>query len=113
MKSPITTHILDTAKGCPAESIKVTLEKLNESEQWESLGTGTSDADGRVNDLLDTLDQFHLGTYRLNFAVGPYFKNIESIYTDIPITFTVKDINQHYHIPLLLSPFGYSTYRGS
>ena len=115
MNNPITTHILDTAKGGPAAGISAELEKLNESGQWERLGNGMSDVDGRINDLMDDHGQFSPGTFRLTFAVAPYFQsqNIESIYSDIPFTFIVQKTDQHYHIPLLLNPFGYSTYRGS
>ena len=115
MKSPITTHILDTSEGCPAKDVHTVLEVLREFEVWETLGEGTSDENGRINDLLLEKASLSRGTYRLTFDVAPYFqsKQVDSFYSSIPVVFTVNNLNQHYHVPLLLSPFGYSTYRGS
>lgn len=115
MKSPITTHVLNTTKGRPASGIKVELYKMNESNKWDKLGAGTTDADGRINDLISKETVISPGTYRMTFDVGSYFQtqNIDSFYTSIPIAFTINNPDQHFHIPLLLSPFGYSTYKGS
>jgi len=114
MKSPITTHVLDTVRGCPAKGIHVVLEKLNELGIWESIGDGTTDIDGRISDILNDNSIISPGAYRLTFDVTTYFQaqDCESFYSTIPIVFTVKDPNQHYHVPLVLNPFGYSTYRG-
>ena len=106
--STLTTHVLDTALGAPAMGIRVTLER-----DGNVLGSGVTDADGRVKDLVKaTLDG---GKYELRFDVAGYFAKSgrESFYTDIAVSFQVKDGTENYHVPLLLSPFGYSTYRGS
>lgn len=111
--SAITTHILDTAQGRPAAGVEVTLER--QQDGWRTLGRGVTNTDGRVGDLLPTSDPLESGTYRLLFAVAPYFAalGLESFYTTIPIVFEIRDSQQHHHVPLLLNPFGYSTYRGS
>ncbi len=82
---------------------------------WKLIGKGTTDADGRVKDLLPSGFALHGGVYRLVFETDGYFaaQNIEGFYREVSIVFTNRDPTQHYHVPLLLSPFGYSTYRGS
>jgi 5-hydroxyisourate hydrolase len=113
--SAITTHVLDTAKGRPAGGINVTLEFHSAEHGWKLAGKGHTDADGRVRDLLPADKRLEKGTYRLTFDVTPYFRaqNIEAFFPEATITFAVRDTAQHYHVPLLLSPFSYSTYRGS
>ena len=111
--SAITTHVLDTSRGRPAAELKVELHKKS-GEDWKSIGAGTTDANGRCNSLLgETL--LAVGTYRLTFHTGAYFQaqRVESFYSDIPVVFEVRDARTHYHVPLLVSPFGYSTYRGT
>ncbi len=112
--SAITTHILDISKGCPARGVPVTLERQTAAD-WEIVGKGATDEDGRLRDLLDSEAILQAGNYRLNFDTGNYFsqQQIESFYPQVTVAFTVRDAAQHYHVPLLLSPFGYSTYRGS
>jgi len=112
--SAITTHILDISRGRPAGGVAVTLE-LQSDQGWQVLGQGKTDADGRLKDLLPDDFTFAAGVYRLTFATGAYFaaRNIESFYPQVSISFIVRDAAEHYHVPLLLSPFGYSTYRGS
>jgi len=107
MKSPITTHVLDTAQGQPAANIQ--------QESWETVGEGCTDTDGRINNLFIEPESVSPGTYRLTFNVSPYFRSqgVDSFYSVIPIVFTLDDPDTHYHVPLLLSPHGYSTYRGS
>ena len=82
---------------------------------WKQIGKGATDADGRVKDLLPSGFALHGGVYRLVFETDSYFaaQNIEGFYPEVSIVFTIRDPTQHYHVPLLLSPFGYSTYRGS
>ncbi len=113
--SAITTHILDTSQGHPAGGVPVHLEMNGTSGDWHALGTGVTDTDGRLRDLLP--DDFNLqpGLYRLSFDTSAYFKaqNLRSFYPHVVVVFLVEDTQQHYHVPLLLSPFGYSTYRGS
>lgn len=109
--SNITTHVLDTSIGKPAAGISVVLE-FNDSS-WRTVGSGTTNADGRIADL--TPDQLSAGHYRIRFALAEYFSamGVDSFYPVASIEFIVRDTAQHYHVPLLLNPFGYSTYRGS
>ena len=113
--SGITTHVLDTSRGRPAAGGSIRLEIEGGSGAWQQIGQGATDADGRARDLLPEDFALTAGVYRLTFATGPYFaaQEIESFYREVVIVFTVSDPAQHYHVPLLLSPFGYSTYRGS
>jgi 5-hydroxyisourate hydrolase len=112
--SAITTHILDVSTGIPARDVPVTLERETD-EGWEVIGNGTTDGDGRLRDLLDPDAAIKTGNYRLIFETEFYFaeQQIEAFYPLVTVSFTVRDASQHYHVPLLLSPFGYSTYRGS
>jgi 5-hydroxyisourate hydrolase len=112
--SPITTHVLDTALGRPACGVGVTLERIAGDGSIEEVGRGTTDADGRVRDLL-AQGELAQGTYRLTFDVETYLRQSDrrGFFSRVPIEFNIDDPNQHYHVPLLLSPFGYSTYRGS
>ena len=111
--SPVTTHILDTSTGRPAAGVPITLEALR-GGTWHAVGEGTTDADGRVKDLL-TRDRFAPGHWRIRFVTGVYFARAgtTAFYPYVEIVFDVRDADQHYHVPLLLNPFGYSTYRGS
>jgi 5-hydroxyisourate hydrolase len=106
--SGISTHVLDTATGRPASGVPVTLE-LAHGTDWLVLGSGTTDADGRLRTLLTTPPE--AGTYRITFNSGAYFPT--GFFPSVMITFKVDEGQDHYHVPLLLSPFGYSTYRGS
>jgi 5-hydroxyisourate hydrolase len=112
--SAITTHVLDTSRGKPASGVPVRLE-LESGGSWKEIGRGTTDADGRVKDLLADGFDLQKGTYRLTFDTSLYFsvQNAESFYPRVTIVFIVREASQHYHVPLLLSPYGYSTYRGS
>ena len=112
--SGITTHVLDTSRGRPASGVAVRLE-VEKAGGWQQIGDGVTDADGRARDLSPIDLVLTAGAYRLTFATGPYFaaQEIETFYREVVIVFTVSDLAQHYHVPLLLSPFGYSTYRGS
>lgn len=112
--SAITTHILDISAGVPARGVAVVLERQT-SSGWEIIGKGETDNDGRVRDLLDSNTALQTGNYRLTFETGAYFQKqqAEGFYPQVTVAFTVRNAAQHYHVPLLLSPFGYSTYRGS
>ena len=112
--SGITTHILDVSIGRPAAGVDVRLERRTDGH-WEPIGSQTTDADGRARGLVPDDRSLTAGSYRLVFDVGAYFKNseVDSFYDEVTIAFNVEDASQHYHVPLLLSPFGYSTYRGS
>ena len=112
--SGITTHVLDTSRGRPASGVPVVLEICAE-DGWRELARATTDGDGRVRQLLPAGSSLIGGTYRLTFRTETYFAahEVEGFYPQISIVFEVRDGAQHYHVPLLLSPFGYSTYRGS
>jgi len=112
--SAITTHILDTSRGQPARGVLVVLERRAEGRH-EELGRGVTDADGRLRTLLAQGVPAPRGVYRLTFHTGDYFAQLggEGFYPEVTIAFEIKDPAQHYHVPLLLNPFGYSTYRGS
>ena len=111
--SAITTHILDTSRGCPASAVPIRLE-IVEAAGVRELGQGKTDDDGRLKDLLGDAELV-AGRYRIIFDTGAYFaaRGIEGFYPEVTIDFEVRDDSQHYHVPLLLNPFGYSTYRGS
>jgi 5-hydroxyisourate hydrolase len=113
--SAITTHVLDTAEGRPAAGVPVTLEARDDAGTWREVGRGRTDADGRLRDLLPADFAVRAGAYRLTFDVGTYFaaRGVEGFYTEAVVSFVVRDAGAHYHVPLLLSPYGYSTYRGS
>jgi 5-hydroxyisourate hydrolase len=107
--SGITTHVLDTSLGKPAEGIRVKLQFLG-----AVVGSGITDGDGRVRELVADGTPLEDGVYRLTFSVGEYFEATgrDAFYPEIVVNFRIAG-SVHYHVPLLLSPFGYSTYRGS
>ena len=111
--SQITTHVLDTSLGRPAAGVPVTLE-IQKGRGWKEISRGATDNDGRLRHLLEP-GALVEGIYRLTFETHAYFQDrkIRGLYPQVTIVFEVQDKKQHYHIPLLLSPFGYSTYRGS
>ncbi len=113
--SAITTHVLDTARGQPASGIPVLLEIRGQDGAWSTLGRGSTDADGRLRDLLPPEQALEAGSYRLTFDTGAYFRaqSVAGFYAEVAVAFEVQNPAQHYHVPLLLSPYGYSTYRGS
>ncbi len=115
MSSPITTHVLDTARGRPAVGVAVVLDRREAAGAWRTLARGVTDEDGRIGALLPASEGLARGVYRLTFDVGAYFEALAqpTFYTEIPILFEVRTPGEHYHVPLLLSPFGYATYRGS
>lgn len=105
----ISTHVLDTSAGTPAAGVAVRLERA-EGSKWEPVGRAITDGEGRARDLLSTPPQE--GRYRLTFETGSYL-GPASFYPEVSITFAVAAGEDHYHLPLLLNPFGYTTYRGS
>lgn len=104
----ITTHVLDQAAGTPGRGIAVELERI-EHGQWHLVGGGVTDDDGRLRTLTQP-GPLHEGTYRIRFQTGAYGNRFFPV---VEIQFVVDDAAAHYHVPLLLSPYGYSTYRGS
>ena len=113
--SAITTHVLDISIGRPAAGVPVRLEFQSGGQVWKTMGQGTTDADGRASHLLPSGVIPTPGIYRLTFDTGAYFQSRrqEVFYPEVTVVFSVSDPGQHYHVPLLLSPYGYSTYRGS
>ncbi|TWE12415.1 5-hydroxyisourate hydrolase [Rudaeicoccus suwonensis] len=113
MASSLSTHVLDAVEGVPAPGIQVeVLTQTGAGSDWESIGSGVTDDDGRIPRLVP--DGLPAGTFRIVFATGAYFERagVRAFYPEVAITFVV-DEERHYHVPLLLSPFAYSTYRGS
>jgi 5-hydroxyisourate hydrolase len=112
--SALTTHVLDTSLGRPAEGVEITLER-RESGRWINVGGGRTDADGRCRGLLPAGVVLQKASYRLSFDTGAYFegRGEACFYPYVSVVFQVREESQHHHVPLLLSPFGYSTYRGS
>jgi 5-hydroxyisourate hydrolase len=110
----ISTHVLDTAQGKPAEDVPVRLERREASGEWLLLGSSRTDGDGRCGQLAPDA-VLPAGLYRLAFDTASYFaaQKIDGLYPLVEITFQVRDGESHLHIPLLLSPNGYTTYRGS
>jgi 5-hydroxyisourate hydrolase len=114
--SAVTTHVLDTARGTPAEGVAVRLELMS-AAGYRQIGRSCTDADGRVRDLGPT--QLEAGTYRLVFDTAGYFAGRAGaghgpvFFPEVVVTFTVDGRQPHHHVPLLLSPFAYTTYRGS
>jgi 5-hydroxyisourate hydrolase len=113
--SPITTHILDLSSGQPAKGVAVSLAVRRDGDRWDELASGVTDADGRIRDLFPRPNPLALGVYRLRFQTEAYFlaRGVRAFHPSITVEFSVDDPSGHYHVPLLLSPFGYSTYRGS
>lgn len=117
----ISTHVLDTSTGRPAAGVGVVLECQRGAGEFEQVSRTRTDQDGRVRELVPGALDLEAGTYRLTFETGAYFEGQEqsgdgggeSFYPRVTVLFTVRDPAQHYHVPLLLSPYGYSTYRGS
>jgi len=113
--SKVTSHILDTTVGRPAEGVSVTLENETAPHKWVPVGDAVSDAEGRVPNLVPASLTLRAGKYRLLFDTGPYYaeKGLRAFYPEVWVTFQVHDPDQQYHLPLLISRFGYTTYRGS
>jgi len=112
--SKITSHVLDASRGKPAQGITIVLER-NTGDKWVELARAETNADGRVPDLWKEGMKLEEAVYKLTFETQKYFQNLgtKAFYPVVPIIFEIQDAAQHYHVPLLLSPFSYSTYRGS
>ena len=110
----ISTHVLDTSLGRPAIGVAVTLSRLTLGD-WLTLYITATDADGRVKSLLPAPHALEPGLYRIHFDTADHFRphRLECLYPYVEITFEVRDADQHYHIPLLITANGYTTYRGS
>lgn len=110
----ITSHILDTSLGKPAHGVPITLLQ-QQGENWVELGSAATNSDGRVADFTGSIDVLPAGVYKLSFGLSDYYDNLktDSFYPYAEVVFQITGDGQHYHVPLLLNPFGYSTYRGS
>lgn len=113
MVSAITTHVLDTAGGRPARGVPVRLEAIDSDGNAQTLAEAVTNEDGRVPELGP--DEIDAGTFRLTFDTASYFESTSqpTFFPEVALTFRVEDPSQHYHVPVLLSPFALSTYRGS
>lgn len=113
--SQITTHILDTARGCPAPGVAVSLHRISDTGERRQLTETITNSDGRAGNLLSREVVLEAGAYCLHFDTAAYFEGLglEAFYPFVEVVFRIDAGGQHYHVPLLLSPFGYSTYRGS
>ena len=111
--SDITTHVLDTSRGRPAVGFQVGLQ-VKSGDTWKTVGSALTDGNGRCTGLLGSA-LLEKGTYRLLFNARDYYKelHLDTFYSEISVVFEVADPAAHYHVPLLINPFGYSTYRGS
>lgn len=111
-RSHITTHVLDTGTGRPAVGVSARLDQQT-PDGWQEVAEGTTDDDGRITSLGP--EALEAGTYRIDFETGSYFAaaNTETFFPSVSLIFELTDPAQHYHVPLLISPFAYSTYRGS
>jgi 5-hydroxyisourate hydrolase len=110
----VTTHVLDLGAGRPASGVRVALD-VRDGDGWQRLGEGATDIDGRLSGLLPAERRLGAGAHRLVFDTGAWFagQGVDAFYPEVSVVFEVADPTQHFHVPLLLSPFGYSTYRGS
>lgn len=110
----ISTHVLDTARGCPAQGLPIALWREDGADLIE-LGSGVTNHDGRIAGFIPEGTALPEGTYRIRFDTGAYFESqeIEGFYPEVVVRFIIRAADEHYHVPLLISPFGFSTYRGS
>ena len=113
LKFQLSSHVLDITTGKPAAGIKVKLEKLKDDKSWESIEEKITDDNGRIGDFLPSVKE-NKGIYKIIFYTGEYFKqqNVNTFYPYIEVVFNLSD-QKHYHVPITLSPYGYSTYKGS
>ncbi|HEV2027478.1 MAG TPA: hydroxyisourate hydrolase [Candidatus Dormibacteraeota bacterium] len=109
----ISAHVLDTMRGAPAAGLAVTLLKREPDGGWAVIGQAVTDADGRARELAH--DELEVGEYRLDFDTQPYFERsgLSAFYPAVSVTFNLEDPAGHLHLPLLLSPYGYTTYKGT
>ena len=114
IKNPLSVHILNQQTGLPSAGVTVKLEH-KEGDKWVNLSSAVTDTDGRIPALYPAHKTMALGDYKVTFKTGAYFSALkqDTFFPEIPVVFHVTKMNQHLHVPLLLSQYGYSTYRGS
>lgn len=112
--NPLSVHVLNLQDGLPSAGVNVTLEK-QDGDHWNKLNTGTTNEQGRITALYPEGKALEKGTYRVTFKTGEWFKNHQAatFFPEVPVIFAADGSVPHYHIPLLLSPYGFSTYRGN
>jgi len=108
----ISTHVLDTMRGAPAAGLRVTLSRREADGDWKDIAHEETDAEGRIREL--SRQDLEAGEYRLHFATRPYFERsgLSAFYPEVSVVFSLDDEAGHVHVPLLLSPYGYTTYKG-
>lgn len=115
--NPLSVHVLNLQTGQPSPGIRVDLERRGDAGNWQALGSGVTDEQGRIRALVPAaaLPQWTAGDYRVVFRTGEFYARQQqaSFFPEIPVVIRVDSAKQHYHVPLLLSPFGFSTYRGN
>jgi 5-hydroxyisourate hydrolase len=109
----ISTHVLDTMRGTPAAGLGVTLSRREPNGDWKDIGGAPTDSDGRIRSLSE--NELEAGEYRLRFETRPYFERsgLGAFYPEVSVVFSLEDTGSHVHVPLLLSAFGYTTYKGT
>lgn len=114
MKNPISVHVLNLKTGVPSEGVTVVLDK-KEGDKWVKLNSAVTSKDGRISALYPAGQEINPGDYRVTFETGKYYAdhNEDTFFPEIPVIIHVPKAGEHYHVPLLLSQYGYSTYRGS
>lgn len=112
--NPLSVHVLNLQNGTPSSQVAVTLEKQN-SQGWQMINNGVTNEEGRITALYPEGKELETGTYRVTFKTGDWFKehNMKTFFPTVPVIFEVDGAVAHYHIPLLISPYGFSTYRGN
>lgn len=113
-QNPLSVHVLNLENGLPSANVKVTLE-AQQNDKWTEINSAATDDQGRINDLYPKDASLQKGVYKVTFKTGDWFrqKNQRSFFPEVPVVFVIDGSLDHYHIPLLISPYGYSTYRGS
>ena len=113
-QNPLSVHVLNLENGLPSANVKVTLE-AQQNDKWTEINSAATDDQGRINDLYPKDTSLKKGVYKVTFKTGDWFrqKNQRSFFPEVPVVFVIDGSLDHYHIPLLISPYGYSTYRGS
>ena len=114
-RNPMSVHVLDMQTGLPSAGVQVELERLEQGGRWERIGSGVTNQDGRIEALYPTAQRLEKGDYRVTFQTGAWYRQqrVDAFYPVVQLVLHVDGRLPHYHVPLLLSPFGYTTYRGS
>lgn len=114
-RNPMSVHVLDMQTGLPSAGVQVELDRLGQGGRWERIGSGVTNQDGRIEALYPAAQRLEKGDYRVTFQTGAWYRQqrVDAFYPVVQLVLHVDGRLPHYHVPLLLSPFGYTTYRGS